>query len=99
MPISAGSRLGPYEISVPIGAGGMGEVYRGRDTRLGREVAIKVLSESVAQDADRMARFEREANVLASLNPPNISAICGVGERRAVLDLVGGPTLCGPLRR
>jgi serine/threonine-protein kinase len=99
MPISAGSRLGPYEISVPIGAGGMGEVYRGRDTKLGREVAIKVLPESVAQDADRMARFEREAKVLASLNHPNIAAIYGVEERALVLELVEGSTLADRIAR
>jgi serine/threonine protein kinase len=64
--------LGPYEILAPLGVGGMGEVYRARDSKLGRDVAIKVLPEAFARDADRMARFEREAHVLASLNHPNI---------------------------
>ena len=67
MPLSAGDRLGPYEILVPIGAGGMGEVYRARDTKLDREIAIKVLPAALAQDPQRLARFEREAKVLASL--------------------------------
>jgi eukaryotic-like serine/threonine-protein kinase len=71
MSLSTGSRLGPYEILTPLGAGGMGEVYRARDTKLGRDVAIKVLPESFAHDAERMARFEREAQVLASLNHPH----------------------------
>jgi len=70
-----GSRLGPYEIFSAIGAGGMGEVYRARDTKLGRDVAIKVLPEAFARDADRMARFQREAKVLASLDHPNIASI------------------------
>ena len=68
MPLSSGTRLGPYEITGTLGAGGMGEVYRATDTNLKREVAIKVLPESVAGDADRLARFQREAEVLASLN-------------------------------
>jgi len=67
MPLSAGTRLGPYEILAPIGAGGMGEVYRARDIKLDRQVAIKILPDAVAQDPDRMARFEREAKALASL--------------------------------
>jgi len=67
MPLSIGSRLGPYETLSPIGAGGMGEVYRARDTKLGRDVAIKVLPDVFARDAERMARFQREAKVLASL--------------------------------
>ena len=70
-----GSRLGPYEILSAIGAGGMGEVYRARDTKLGRDVAFKVLPEAFARDADRMARFQREAKVLASLDHPNIASI------------------------
>ena len=70
-----GSRLGPYEILSAIGAGGMGEVYRARDTKLGRDVAIQVLPEAFARDADRMARFQREAKVLASLDHPNIASI------------------------
>src|SRR5215471_2460317 len=93
MPLSAGTRLGPYEILAPIGAGGMGEVFRAKDTKLGRDVAIKVLPDAFAHDADRMARFEREAQLLASLNHPNIAAIYGVEERALVMELVDGPTL------
>src|SRR5256885_12965700 len=76
-----------------IGEGGMGEVYRALDTKLGREVAIKIIPEAFARDADRMMRFAREARVLASLNHPNIAAIYGVEERALVLELVEGPTL------
>src|SRR3989442_16010106 len=90
---SRGAKLGPYEIVVPLGAGGMGEVYRARDTKLGRDVALKVLPEAFARDADRLARFQREAQVLASLNHPNIAAIYGVEERALVMELVEGPTL------
>jgi Tol biopolymer transport system component len=97
MPLSAGSRLGSYEILALIGAGGMGEVYRARDSKLNREVAIKVLPEAFANDSDRMARFEREAQVLASLNHPHIAAIYGLeesdGMRALVMELVEGPTL------
>ena len=75
MPLNTGARLGPYEIVSALGAGGMGEVYRARDTKLGREVAIKVLPEIFAADPERLARFEREARVLASLNHPHIGAI------------------------
>ena len=78
MPLTVGTRLGPYEITAQIGAGGMGEVYRARDTRLKRDVALKILPESFASDPDRLARFQREAEVLASLNHPNIAAIHGV---------------------
>ena len=80
MPLSAGARLGPYEILSALGAGGMGEVYRARDSKLGREVAIKVLPDEFAQDADRLARFKREAQVLASLNHPHIAQIYGIEE-------------------
>jgi serine/threonine protein kinase len=97
MSLAAGTRLGPYEILAPIGAGGMGEVYRATDTKLGRDVAIKILPEAFARDADRMARFEREAKVLASLNHPHIAAIYGLeesdGMRALVMELVEGPTL------
>ena len=102
MPLNAGSRLGAYEITATLGAGGMGEVYRARDTRLNRDVALKVLPEAFLLDADRLARFEREAQVLASLNHPNIGTIYGVEEgpgeaghpvRALVLELVEGPTL------
>src|SRR2546428_4828389 len=97
MPLSVGTRLGPYEILAPLGAGGMGEVYRARDTRLGREVALKVLPEVFARDAERMARFEREAQVLASLNHPNIAQLYGLEERALVMEYVPGETLRGPL--
>ena len=96
-PVRTGSRIGPFEIGAPVGSGGMGEVYRARDTRLGREVAIKVLPPAFAEDADRLARFEREARVLASLNHPNIAHVYGLeesaGTRAIVMELVPGPTL------
>src|SRR5438093_278801 len=79
MPLSAGTRVGPYEIIGAIGAGGMGEVYRARDTRLGRDVAVKVLPEAFAKDPDRAARFEREAQSIAALSHPNILAIFDFG--------------------
>ncbi len=95
--LNAGTKIGPYEIAAPLGAGGMGEVYRARDTRLGRDVALKVLPEAFAQDAERLARFRREAQVLASLNHPNIAAIYGFEDSGAthalVMELVEGPTL------
>jgi Tol biopolymer transport system component len=97
MPLSAGTRLGPYEILMPIGSGGMGEVYRATDTKLGRNVAIKVLPESFALDADRMARFQREAQVLAALNHPNIAAIYGIEQGALIMELVEGEDLRGPL--
>ena len=97
MALTPGTRLGPYEIREPIGAGGMGEVYRARDTKLDRDVAIKVLPEEFAADPERLARFEREAKLLASLNHPNIAAIHGFeesdGVNALVLELVEGPTL------
>src|SRR5213593_828148 len=97
MTLAAGGKLGPYEILAPLGAGGMGEVYRARDTRLGREVALKVLPAAMADDAERMARFQREAQMLASLNHPNIASIYGLeesgGVRALVMELVEGPTL------
>src|ERR1700736_2393526 len=97
MPLSVGTKLGPYEILAPIGAGGMGEVYRARDTKLKRDVAIKVLPEAFARDPERMARFQREAEVLASLNHPNIAAIYGVEDRALVMELVEGTSPKGPL--
>jgi eukaryotic-like serine/threonine-protein kinase len=97
MPLSVGDRLGPYEILAPIGAGGMGEVYRARDTKLDRDVAIKVLPAALAQDPERLARFEREAKVLASLNHPNIAQIYGIEDRALIMELVEGHTLQGPL--
>src|SRR6516164_3099879 len=97
MALAPGSRLGAYEILSLIGSGGMGEVYRARDSRLNRDVAIKVLPTDVAADHDRLARFEREAQVLASLNHPNIAQIHGVddssGTPALVMELVDGPTL------
>ena len=101
MPLPVGDRLGSYEIVAPIGAGGMGEVYRARDTRLDRAVAIKVLPSALAGDPERLARFEREAKVLASLNHPNIAQIYGVEESGTgyalVMELVPGQTLPVPL--
>ena len=95
--LTPGARLGPYEVIASIGVGGMGEVYRARDTNLKRSVAIKVLPESVASDRERLARFQREAEVLASLNHPHIAAIYGLersgGMTALVLELVEGPTL------
>ncbi len=97
MAVAPGTRLGAYEISVPIGAGGMGEVYRARDTKLQRDVAIKVLPEALAYDIERLARLEREARTLASLNHPNIAQIHGLEEsagiKALVMELVEGPTL------
>ena len=97
MPLTPGARVGPYEIVAPLGAGGMGEVYRAHDARLGREVAIKALPAAFAQDPERLARFEREAKLLASLNHPNIASIYGLevvdGHRYLVLELVAGETL------
>jgi hypothetical protein len=102
MALTAGSRLGSYEIVSAIGAGGMGEVYRARDTKLGRDVAIKVLPEQVAADADRLARFHREAQVLASLNHTHIAAIYGLEKSGAmqflILELVEGETLSQRLK-
>ncbi|HUF23517.1 MAG TPA: protein kinase [Vicinamibacterales bacterium] len=96
-----GTRLGPYEVIAPIGAGGMGEVYRARDTRLNRDVAIKVLPEMFALDAERIARFEREAQVLASLNHPHIAQVHGVIDAppALVMEFVGGEDLAARLRR
>jgi len=88
-------RVSHYELLALIGKGGMGEVFRARDTKLGREVAIKILPEAFANDADRMSRFEREAKVLASLNHPNIAAIYGVEDRAIVMELVEGQMLKG----
>ena len=93
MSLTRGTRLGSYEILSALGAGGMGEVYRARDTKLDRDVAIKVLPTALAQHPDRLARFEREAKVLASLNHPNIAIIHGLEDRAIVMELVEGPTL------
>src|ERR1700682_5623497 len=93
MALSAGTRIGPYEIVAPLGAGGMGEVYRARDSKLWREVALKVLPAALANDANYLARFQREAQTLAALNHPNIAAIYGLEDRAIVMELVEGPTL------
>src|SRR5437763_14856990 len=103
MSLEAGTRLGAYEILSTIGAGGMGEVYRARDTKLNRDVAIKVLLPAVANDPDRLARFSREAQVLASLNHPNIAHIHGLeeadGVTALVLELVEGDDLAQRIAR
>jgi serine/threonine protein kinase len=88
MALTSGTRLGPYEIQSALGAGGMGEVYRARDTRLGREVAIKVLPPALAQDAEHLRRFEQEARTIATLNHPNILAIHDIGTYQGVSFLV-----------
>jgi serine/threonine protein kinase len=103
VPLKPGTRLGVYEILAIIGAGGMGEVYRARDTKLNRDVALKILPESFAGDPDRLARFRREAQVLASLNHPHIAHIYGLedsdGTHALVLELVDGPTLADRVAR
>src|SRR6185436_13278336 len=104
MNFEPGSRIGPYEVREPLGKGGMGEVYRARDTALGRDVALKILPELFAADADRLARFEREAQALASLNHPNIAQVYAIaaippgpgatsGGRAIVMELVEGEDL------
>src|SRR4051794_21530490 len=101
MSIEPGTRIGPYHIIAAIGAGGMGEVYRARDSKLGRDVAVKTLPVALASDTERLARFEREARILASLNHPHIAAIYGVEESNGVtalvLELVEGQTLAQKL--
>jgi serine/threonine protein kinase len=103
MPLTPGTRLGPYEISAQIGVGGMGEVYQATDTNLKRAVAIKVLPASVAGDAERLARFQREAEVLAALNHPNIAQIHGLeksdGTIALVMELVEGDDLSQRIAR
>src|SRR5215475_1848293 len=103
MSLTSGTRLGPYEILAAIGAGGMGEVYKARDTRLKRDVALKILPESFASDPERLARFQREAEVLASLNHPHIAQIYGIeesnGTRALVMELVDGETLAERISR
>jgi serine/threonine protein kinase len=100
--IAPRAKIGPYEILSAIGAGGMGEVYRAHDPKLGRDVAIKALPEAFARDAERMARFQREAKVLASLDHPNIASIYGLedsgGTRALVMQLVEGPTLADRIK-
>src|SRR5499433_2704231 len=103
MPLAVGTRLGPYEVVSAIGAGGMGEVYRATDINLGRDFAIKVLPEAFAQDPERVARFEREAKTLASLNHPNIAIIHGLeksqGTYALVMELVEGEDLSQRIAR
>src|SRR6204780_4019820 len=97
MALTAGTRIGPYEILSPLGAGGMGEVYRARDTRLGRDVAIKVLPASFSADPERLRRFEQEARAAGALNHPNILAIYDIGTDEGapflVTELLEGETL------
>ena len=97
MSLAAGTRLGPYEILSPLGAGGMGEVYRARDSKLKREVALKVLPDVFARDPERMLRFQREAELLAALNHPHIAAIYGLEGNALVMELGEGESLRGPL--
>src|SRR5687768_11095555 len=112
MQLSPGTRVGPYEVTAQIGAGGMGEVYRARDARLARNVALKVLPDLFAADPERLARFQREAQILAALNHPNIAGIHGLEEfashigadsgrpvRALVLELVEGETLADRISR
>ena len=103
MAISAGTQFGSFEILGLLGSGGMGEVYRARDTKLGREVAIKVLPPAFARDSERLARFRREAHLLATLNHPNIAAIYGFeeadGQLCLILELVEGETLADRVKR
>src|SRR5262245_7843431 len=106
MSLTPGTRFGSYEVVARLGVGGMGEVYRATDVRLKRQVAVKVLPPDVANDADRLARFQREAEVVASLNHPNIAAVYGFEDfgaaKALIMELVEGPTLAdriaqGPL--
>jgi serine/threonine protein kinase len=109
MSLSIGTRLGPYEILAAIGAGGMGEVYRARDTKLGRDVALKILPDGFAHDAERVARFKREAQLLASLNHPHIAQIYGLDRQEGrdgqdgttfiVMELVDGDELAQRIAR
>src|SRR5262245_28622603 len=108
MPLDSGARVGPYEIRGAIGVGGMGEVYRARDTKLNRDVAIKVLPDLFAADPERLGRFEREAQMLASLNHPHVAQIYGFEDapqgsgsdvRALVMELVDGPTLSDRIRQ
>src|ERR1035437_7235178 len=103
MALTSGSKLGPYEIQSPLGAGGMGEVYRAKDTRVGRDVALKILPESFAREADRLRRFEQEARAVAALNHPNILAVFDVGQNEGspflVSELLQGESLRALLDR
>ena len=103
MALNSGTKLGPYEIISPLGAGGMGEVYRARDARLGRDVALKILPESFARDTDRLRRFEQEARSVATLNHPNILAVFDIGQHEGspflVSELLEGENLRAVLDR
>ncbi len=103
MPLNVGSRLGHYDVTALIGEGGMGQVYQATDTKLKRQVALKILPEAFSADPDRLSRFQREAEVLASLNHPNIAQIHGLEEadgiRALVLELVEGPTLADRIKQ
>ena len=103
MPLTVGSRLAHYDVTALIGEGGMGQVYQATDTKLKRQVALKILPEAFSADPERLARFQREAEVLASLNHPNIAAIHGLeeadGVRALVLELVEGPTLAERIKQ
>ena len=103
MSLSPGTRLGHYDVTALLGEGGMGQVWQATDTQLNRQVALKILPDAFAADPDRFARFTREAQILASLNHPNIAAIHGIeeakGTRALVLELVDGPTLADRIKR
>ena len=103
MSLTVGTTLGPYHVTAKIGEGGMGEVWQATDTQLNRQVVLKILPDAFATDPDRLARFQREAQILASLNHPNIAAIYGIeeseGTRALVLELVEGPTLADRIAR
>jgi serine/threonine protein kinase len=94
-----GQKLGAYEVIAKLGEGGMGEVYRGRDVKLGRDVAIKILPDQFAGDSERIARFEREAKTLAALNHPHIAQIYGLESGALVMELVEGEDLADRIRR
>src|SRR5438876_6796116 len=99
MTVSSGTRLGPYEIVAPIGAGGMGEVYKARDTRLDRSVAVKILPAAFAENAEFKIRFEREARTISQLSHPHICTLYDVGENYLVMELLDGETLADRLSR
>ena len=103
MPLTIGTRLGPYEVVAPLGAGGMGEVYRARDMRLGRDVAVKVLPSHLSESAEARARFEREARVVSGLNHPHICVLHDLGRENGidylVMELVEGETLAQRIAR
>ena len=99
MPLTPGDKLGPYEILSPLGAGGMGEVYKARDTRLNRSVAVKVLPEHIAAREDLRTRFEREARAVGSLNHPNICTLFDVGPNYMVMELMEGETLAARIEK